>query len=263
MPTAEKGIVVQIRKINDDIWDMTVSAPVIAGNSRAGQFVHVRVSEEFNPFLRRPLSVGPCSGDFLRLIFIVKGRGTRWLCNRCPGDHIDMIGPLGHPFQLPEPGAHSFLVAGGIGIVPLLLLKDQLPEGTSVDFLLGVRSVSLLTIDNAEIRQKKIQLASDDGSIGFHGSVVELLEQYLHKCEGKGIAVYGCGPYPMLSVLKSVCTPKSIRLYVSLEVPMGCGMGACQSCAVSKVDSDGYYLVCQDGPVFDAAKVDLKPEAVV
>ncbi len=257
IPVAEKGMIEQVRKISNGIWDVTVFSPEIARSSRAGQFVHVRVTDGFNPFLRRPLSVGPCRGDYLSLIFNVKGVGTSLLAEKHPGDRIDLIGPLGNPFTFPEDDQHPVLVAGGIGVVPLLLLDTQLPGSVARDFLLGVRSTDCLTVDDVEIRRRKINLASDDGSIGYNGTVIDLLERLLIKLKQRNVVIYGCGPGTMMLALKDVCTARSITAYVSLEVPMGCGVGACQSCAVPKADGDGYYLVCRDGPAFDASEVDL------
>lgn len=259
MPVAEKGIVTKIISISDSIRDITIRAPDIAGISKAGQFVHVRVDETFNPFLRRPFSVGPIEGDQIRLIFLVKGRGTEILARKKPGDEVDLIGPLGNPFQTHYNGEYPVLVAGGIGVVPLLFLKYQLPPNLLSSFLLGVRSESSLTVNKEEIKRCNIDLASDDGSIGFEGNVIQLLERHLQNLTNRRMIVYGCGPGLMLTALKTLCLANSIPAYVSLEVPMGCGVGACQSCAVSKVDGAGYFLVCQDGPVFNAETVDLNP----
>ncbi len=262
LPIAEKGVVDRIRKISVDTWDMNVFSPGIAGSSKAAQFVHVRVSEDFRPFLRRPLSVGPCNGDYLRLIFTVKGSGTRLLAQMSPGDAVDMIGPLGNTFKLPEDDEYPLIVGGGIGVVPLLLLDDQIPKVNPRDFLLGVRTESLLPVDEPEIRRRNIQIASDDGSIGFCGNVIQLMEKKLIELRSNRVVVYACGPGMMMYALKLLCTKHSIKAYVSLEAPMGCGLGACQSCAVPRSDGDGYLLVCQDGPVFDATEVALEPEVL-
>lgn len=258
-PYAEKGVVEQVRKISEGIWDMTVLAPKIAGASRAGQFVHVRVSDGFSPFLRRPLSVGPARGDFFRLIFTVRGSGTRLLAAKEPGGVIDLIGPLGRPFIMPGGDQFPILVAGGIGVVPLLLLDNQLSMEYEKEFLLGISSVKDATLDEVEVGQRRIQLSSDDGSVGFHGNTIELLMKRLDELNRKNIVIYGCGPGPMLYALKKLCQERSIPAYVSLEVPMGCGVGACQSCAVPRADGGGYYLVCHDGPVFNASDVELQP----
>lgn len=259
-PVAEIGVITGIRQLSLAAWQMEVKAATVAQAARAGQFVHLRVSHTFQPMLRRPMSVGPvCQGE-LRLIFAVRGAGTRALTQKLPGEDIDLIGPLGKPFPLPTPGAEVVMVAGGIGVVPLLLLDDQLPPGTSKTFLLGVRSASLLTVPEDEIKARGIVLATDDGTMGVAGSVLDLLERHIKRSPEVARQVYACGPPEMLRRLKEFCAGRRIPAQVSLEVPMGCGLGACQSCAVPRADGTGYLLVCRDGPAFDATEVDLSPE---
>jgi len=259
-PAAEMGIVKAVRQISDGCWDVSVQAPFNALHSRAGQFVHVRVGEGFNPFLRRPLSVGPCREGRLRLIFTVRGRGTRLLTGSSPGDKLDIIGPLGNPYQMPDEDEVAVMVAGGIGIVPLLLLDDQMSPKQERMFIAGFRSGSLLTVDGNEATARRIRVATDDGSMGFHGTAVALLQNCLAEYQGKRPFIYACGPGPMMAAMKKFCSERGIRAQVSLEVPMGCGLGACQSCAVPRADGKGYLLVCHDGPVFDINDVDLTPE---
>jgi dihydroorotate dehydrogenase electron transfer subunit len=259
MSVSEKGIITGIKQISGDIWDITVESSKIAKNSEPGQFVHVRINDGFKPFLRRPLSIGPVEGDSLRLIFLVKGKGTQALAQRTVGDEIDMIGPLGSMFKMPKKDEFPIFVAGGIGVVPLLFLDDYLPLDIPRMFLLGLRSESFSTVSSDELKKRNISVSSDDGSIGFKGNVIELLTEQLDNNKNLNPVIYSCGPGIMLAKLKEFCEQRYIPAYVSLEVPMGCGVGACQSCAVPKADGDGYYLVCQDGPVFDASFVDLNP----
>ena len=262
VPIAEIGEVLAVKPVSADIWEMVVRAPRIADVARAGQFVHVRIGEGFSPFLRRPLSIGPCHDGCMMLIFTVRGEGTRLLAAKKPGDKIDLIGPLGNPFRLPDKNAVSFLVAGGIGIVPLLLLDDQISEKQSRQFLLGIRTRDLLSVSSEQVTQRRIILATEDGSAGFHGNGVQLLASVLEGNADSSVMVYGCGPTPMMNALKQLCKEQDIAAQVSLEVPMGCGVGACQSCAVSRADGEGYFLVCCDGPVFDINQVNLIPELV-
>ncbi len=259
-PVAETGRLLEINQISHGTWDVTIQAPKIANSCRAGQFVHVRVGDVFNPFLRRPLSIGPCEGDNLRLIFTERGRGTELLAQKQPGDVVDLIGPLGNAYPLPAEDVHLGLIAGGIGVVPLLLFDSQTGNETERSFLLGVRSKDFLTVTESEIKAHGLFVSSDDGSIGYKGNVVELLEKRLSSIRNKKIVVYACGPGVMMRALKGFCAEHGFPLYVSLEVSMGCGVGACQSCAVDNAENDGYLLVCKDGPVFRAQDVDLSPE---
>lgn len=240
---------------------MVVRSRRLAETAKSGQFLHIRAGQGFMPFLRRPLSVGPCRGDRLTLIFTVRGEGTRLLSLLQPGAALDIIGPLGTSFVMPPENSEVLLVAGGIGVVPLLLLDDQLPKSQARRFLLGIRSLSYITVGNADLTRRKIKLATDDGSTGFKGNVINLLERELAEIKNP-LAVYGCGPAPMLTTLKELCLRRGIPAQVSLEVPMGCGVGACQSCAVPRADGAGYYMVCRDGPTFDINAVDLTPGMV-
>jgi len=258
-PISEACEIISNTEITTDTWEMAVVAKRIATECKPGQFVHVRTGSGFNPFLRRPLSIGPCNGDRLRLIFIVRGVGTRILAEMQPGEIVDLVGPLGNPYQLPDKDEIAILVGGGIGVVPLLILNDYLPKERENHFLLGIRSMDLLPILPAEIEQRGIDIASDDGSIGFNGLVTHLLESKLDELAGRSMRIYGCGPEPMTRAIKDICIKRGIPAQVSLEVPMGCGVGACQSCAVLRVDGNGYLLVCKDGPVFDVNEVDLTP----
>jgi dihydroorotate dehydrogenase electron transfer subunit len=260
IPIAEIGRLIAGREISLDQWDMIVEAPKIAKQTQAGQFVHVRVGDGFNPFLRRPLSIGPVDGDQIRLIFTVRGEGTRLLTRKHVGDPVDLIGPLGRPFILPAADELPVFVTGGIGIVPLLALDSKLPKAQNRLFLFGVRSRNAMPVTNEELAARRIQISSDDGSIGHHGNVISLLEKVLPEDSNAKKAFYACGPEPMLIGLKRFCVENNYRCYISMEVPMGCGLGACQSCAVPRADGNGYLLVCKDGPVFDCRDVLLKPE---
>ncbi len=256
-PIAEVGKVVSLEAVSHDNWDMSVYAPGILERTVAGQFVHVRVGDGYLPLLRRPLSIGPSTGDVMRLIFTVRGEGTKLLAKKQPGEAIDLIGPLGNGFKLPPKGEAVVLVGGGIGIVPLLSLSELIKEDWDVKFLLGIRSRDFLPISVEEIEHRGIIVSSDDGSLGRKGFVTDMFKDTLDELEGQKIAAYACGPEPMARVFKSICLDRKIPAQVSLEVSMGCGVGACQSCAVKRADNNGYLLVCKDGPVFDANDVDL------
>ena len=259
-PIAEIGRVNTTREISANLWDIEIDAPRISAVTRAGQFAHVRVSGGFDPFLRRPLSIGPIAGDKLRLIFQVRGEGTRLLAAKKSGDPVDLIGPLGHPIQIPDGEGPVIFLSGGIGVVPLLTLDDQLPGKRERIFILGVRSTATIPVSLAEAAERHIQWSSDDGSLGFHGNTVQLLERIVDGlAKNTAPLVIACGPGPMLRGMKSFCLKRRITALVSLEVPMGCGVGACQSCAVPRSDGKGYYLVCKDGPVFDCRDVVLEP----
>ncbi len=258
-PIAEIGLVRESIEISPNLWDISIEAPRLASVTRAGQFAHVRVSAGFDPFLRRPLSIGPIAGDVLRLIFHIRGEGTRLLAAKRSGDTIDLIGPLGHPINVPKGHNPIIFLTGGIGVVPLQILDDQMPKERERVFILGVRSAFTIPLSLSEAMQRNILWASDDGSLGYHGNTVQLLKNVVDGLSAdKKPLVIACGPAGMLRGMKKFCIERNIPSLVSLEVPMGCGVGACQSCAVPRSDGKGYYLVCKDGPVFDCLDILLE-----
>lgn len=254
---SEFGTVVSNIKGAEDIWEMEVLSPNIASDARPGQFVHIRCDSDFNPLLRRPMSIGPVIKDQISLIYAVHGTGTRILTERKAGDQIDLIGPLGSSFTIPDPELTVIFLAGGIGIVPILFLYDTLKDKSAAHFILGVRSRMYMPISEQDVVRRNILISTDDGSLGHHGNVIQLLEQVVKDIDKKKIKIYGCGPTPMLIALKSFCLKYSLSAEISLEVPMGCAIGACQSCAIHRADGKGYYLVCRDGPAFPIEKVDI------
>jgi len=252
---SEIGTVVSNERGAKDIWEMELIAPKIASDTLPGQFVHIRCNPGFKPLLRRPMSIGPVVKDKFSLIYAVHGEGTRLLTEKKTGDKIDLIGPLGNSFTKPDQDVTAIYVAGGIGVVPLLSCYDLQADPDNAHFILGARSMMYMPISEKDVIQRNVMISTDDGSIGHHGNVIQLLEQIVGDIKSKYIKVYGCGPTPMMSALKKYCVEHSISAELSLEVPMGCAVGACQSCAVRRADGNGYYLVCRDGPVFPIEEV--------
>jgi NAD(P)H-flavin reductase len=150
------------------------------------------------------------------------------------------LGPLGRGFQPPPAGARALLVGGGIGIAPLAILQDQLGQATT---LLGFRDARHAA--GAELLAGPL-LATDDGSLGHHGLVTELLAAELES-DGHAV-VYACGPPPMLEAVRAMCADADVPCQLALEAGMACGFGACFGCAVPR-SGGGYLRVCVDGPV--------------
>ncbi len=219
---------------------------------RAGQFAHLRCGEEHT--LRRPISLCDVEGDRVRLVFEVKGGGTRYLAERRPGDTIDLLYPLGRGFTAKPEALPTLLVGGGLGIPPLLLAARRC-EGKA-EAILGYRSAerSFLTEDFARAT-KRLTLCSDDGSLGERGFVDAPLKRRLS--EASFGRVLCCGPRPMLNAAARVCAEFGVVCEVSMEERMACGLGACLGCAIALRDGEGqrFAHVCKDGPVFDASEV--------
>lgn len=226
------------------IW---LDCPQIAASARPGQFVMVRCGQE--NFLRRPLSIHRVAdGTKLAFLFTVVGKGTQWLCQRKAGDTVDLLGPLGNGFFI-EPDAHNLLlVAGGIGIAPLVFLaQTAINQGLSVKLLLGAVTADQLCPRHLIPPEAEFICATDDGSAGIKGFVTNLLPDAVSKAD----QVFICGPAPMYRAIVKQYSPllATRPVQISLEMRMGCGIGVCYSCTVKT--GNGLKQVCQDGPVFN------------
>jgi dihydroorotate dehydrogenase electron transfer subunit len=179
------------------------------------------------------------------------------------GAAVEVWGPLGNGFPVDEVD-HLGLVAGGIGQTPFLAHVRQVlgargyggqPARRSarrVSLFYGVRTADLAAgVDDFRAAGAEVQLASDDGSVGFHGFVTQLLERQ-EVLPGRLI---GCGPEPMMHALARLAAARGVTCHLSLESPMACGVGICFSCVTRVKTAEGwdYRRICMDGPVFDAA----------
>jgi len=242
-----------------EIFRLTLRAPEIAANARPGQFVMVQTSPGYDPLLRRPLSIHQTIGhDQVQLLYKVVGKGTRLLATMTAGQQLNLTGPLGHGFELAASKAIC-LVGGGMGIAPLYFLAREILRNTCPPkcvVLLGARTAAELGPLPGNFMDLGVttHLATDDGSLGHHGFVAELLLQHLDP-ELKW-TVCACGPHPMMKAVAGQCRKQGWECQVSLEATMACGIGACLGCAVPQAELSGPYLhVCKDGPVFKAEEV--------
>ncbi|MBI3919817.1 MAG: dihydroorotate dehydrogenase electron transfer subunit [Armatimonadetes bacterium] len=242
-------------------YQMTLSVPADFPPPLPGQFVQVRCSRDNDPFLRRPFSVCTYSrGDSaLSIVYQVVGRGSAYLSRRQAGEEIDMLGPLGNPFPLPD-AAHAILVGGGVGVPPLVRLADWLLYEVrvpleSVVVLQGARTKSAVLCDDLfHSMGVSLQVSTEDGTSGHKGLVTDLLQPVLgNRGDGKRMVVYACGPPPMLKAVAAVAERGDVQCHVCMEAPMPCGFGVCMGCVIPTVN--GYQRCCREGPVFDAREV--------
>lgn len=237
-----------------------LKCPEIALAARPGQFVHLRIAEALDPLLRRPFSVmlaEPGSGQ-IRLLVRVAGRGTEVVASHADGTRYDLLGPLGNGWTLPEDDGDLMLVAGGVGVAPLIFLADHLRMSDSqahVHSLFGAATEDLLVCwTEFSSRCDQFTAATEDGSAGEEGLVTELLAAELGKQPPS--RVYACGPAAMLAAVARMCTATGVPCEVSVEQWMGCGVGACLGCVVPAAgEGDSYLRVCADGPVFDGNEI--------
>jgi NAD(P)H-flavin reductase len=221
----------------------------------AGQFAMLSAAarwgggEDGRPFLGRAFSVARQREGEAHYLLEDVGPGTERLCELRAGDEIDVTGPLGQGFTAPPEGHRALLVGGGVGIAPLAILQDELGDAVGVP-LLGFRDE---THAHGAALLRGARVATDDGSIGHHGLVGELLEAELRA--GAPAQVYACGPPAMLEAIRALCERQGVPCQLALEAGMACGFGACFGCVVPK-RGGGYLRVCVDGPAIDAELLD-------
>ncbi len=251
MPVQVLCTVAENRPINDFAWSMTLkTGPELAGQIACGQFVHIRCGDAL--LLRRPISICDWQGDLVRLVYEVRGEGTEWLSRRRSGDVLDVLGPLGHGFDVS--GQKLLLVGGGIGVPPLLsCAKRAADRGAEVHAAFGFRGLShqMLTAEFG-VPCGDVFVISDDGTTGRKGFVTELVDEVL---DGSFDSVLACGPKPMLKGVAALAQARGVPCQVSMEERMGCGVGACLVCACKTADGHMKH-VCKDGPVFLSTEVD-------
>ncbi len=273
-PAVSMAEVLENCEIGPGCFRMRLADANVARSARPGQFVHVRLpGSSLDPLLRRPFSVclaDPGEGTLL-VLYQVVGRGTQMLAKIRPGDYLNVLGPLGRGFDMPPADGKGdvALVAGGLGIAPLIMLSRDLSRaGVGCSFLVGGRSQDLLVgldlvpcagAGLAAPRRRDLQVVTEDGSIGRQGLVTDALDDLLR--DGGARCVYACGPVGMLREVGRLGEAHRVPVQVSLEERMACGLGACLGCAVKARPGRGgretYLRVCVDGPVFWAGEVDL------
>ena len=216
-----------------------------------GQFYMLTAGERWGggaderPFLPRAFPVLRRHEDgTLDCLLEDVGPGTRRLCELRAGDGLWLLGPLGVGFRAPEHGQRPLLVGGGVGIAPLAIWQDEV----GAPALLGFRDAAHAE-GAALLRDARI--ATDDGSVGVRGFVTELLREEMDP----GSVVYACGPPPMLEAVRALCSAEGVPAQLALESGMACGFGACFGCVVPT--RGGYVRLCVDGPVLDAADLEL------
>lgn len=246
--------VVETVQVHENIYIQKVLSPEIAHNILPGQFLNIRVSEFSTPLLRRPFSICDVEGDHIFLMFNVMGEGTKILACKQPGSLVDILGPLGNGFDLDDDYDTAVIVAGGLGSAPFPFVTRKIKESKKILSFVGGRSkddVITYALDN-------VHISTDDGSVGFEGNVVQLLENNIEKLTSSKIKVFGCGPNAMLRSLKDFCLKYGFNCEVSTESAMACGFGICQGCPIeSTTNSDKYLLICKDGPVFNIKDVKI------
>jgi dihydroorotate dehydrogenase electron transfer subunit len=244
-----KAEVISSSRVAQGIHLLEMEAPQLGALARPGQFAMLKCGG--GAFLRRPLSIHRVSPDKSKIsfLFAVVGKGTDWLSSSKHGDVIDILGPLGNGFSLNKLSKEILLVAGGLGIAPLVFLaEDALAKGVHVNLAYGTASDERL---DKELLPKGIDLLefTDDGSCGTKGLVTQCIPDFMETVD----QIFACGPLPMYKGMRKQPNLLGNPVQVSLETRMACGLGVCYGCTIRT--RSGQKQVCHDGPVFDMDEV--------
>ncbi len=244
------AVVVENKEIAEEIFALTFSCGE-AVPVRAGQFCMIGV---MGFPLRRPIAVCKAEGERITVCYRLKGEGTRALSRVNAGEVLSVLLPLGNGFFVAEEEKRIAVVGGGVGIFPLISLIREYEGKKEISAYMGFRNRDALCMEEEMARANHLTLASDDGSVGFHGTAVQAFINDFNRAKPQ--AVFACGPTPMLRALKGAANDLGVPVYVSLEERMGCGLGACLVCVCNKTDGR-HARVCKDGPVFEINEVEL------
>jgi dihydroorotate dehydrogenase electron transfer subunit len=250
---------------------MWIEAPDIASSAQPGQFITVRC-EDFP--LRRPFSIHQVAvvneakqpqtgegsgGGGIAILFQIVGEGTLWLSQRQRGEKIDVLGPLGNGFTIETHSRNLLLAAGGIGVAPLIFLAQRTSSWHSVTLIHGASTAAQL-YPLSSLRAKRSNLLplldkvkfipiTEDSTMGKRGVVTDILPDFLDWAD----QIYACGPIDMYKAMSTMSLRAERsnlkKCQVSLEVRLGCGIGACYGCTVNT--RKGLKRVCRDGPIFE------------
>jgi dihydroorotate dehydrogenase electron transfer subunit len=207
------------------------------------------------PLLPRPMSL-LTAGERPSILIKVVGEGTTRMAHASSGEPFQLLAPLGKPWS-PCPRDHTpVLVAGGVGVAPLVFLARDLCESSRALALYGARTLHDLPLTEELEAVADLRIATEDGSRGIRGRVTVLVEQALDELAKKGRAakVYCCGPDRMMAAVAALCAGRGVLCEVSLETPMACGYGVCLGCPVPRA-SGGFLYACTEGPCIDAASI--------
>lgn len=263
MPVNIKAKLIAKEKLKPGIFKFSVQAEKIVNTAKAGNFIEIRVNNDIEPFLRRPISIYNMNREngILDFIFQVKGKGTKILSERNIGDLIDIIGPLGYGTFKYSNYQNLAIIGGGIGVFPLYeLAKNAKIDNKNVNIYLGFRNKDLVVLED-EFKQvsNNLIIATDDGSYSQKGFAIDFLKRDIET--EKIDSIYACGPLPMLKAVQKLAIERNIPCQISLEEKMACGLGVCLGCAVktsaSSKENPEYWHVCKAGPVFQAKDVEI------
>ncbi len=265
-----KGTVLSQQAFQGEYRHLVIRAPQIARQAEPGQFVMIQPGRGPEPLLPRPFSIyraAHAHPESIEILYKVIGMGSALMSDKQPGDDLQVIGPLGHPFAIKKTGAPMWLVGGGYGVGPMVFITDVLRSQKSevriqksgfIRAFIGARTKNAVLCVN-EFKKNKVlvHVSTNDGSMGMKGLVTDVIERELKKT-GARPTFYACGPTPMLRAVAELAMRYGLPSEVSLEETMGCGTGVCLSCVCDVHSENGgssQRMICRHGPVFAGDQV--------
>ena len=264
MRSDHSAVLLRTRDFSPGLFSAIFSAPALAREVEAGQFVMLDLPGRIRPYLRRAYSVADADAGNGEVEFLVKtiGPGTAALQALLPGQPVRLLGPLGNGFSFHDlaAGSRVAIVAGGIGAAPFPLLLRRLAEaGLAADLFFGGRSRAdlLLAARFEGIVSGDMRLATDDGSEGERGFVTDLFARRASELRAAYARVFACGPMPMFAALARVVARLGLSSEFSTEAEMGCGFGVCLGCVIPGTQKR-FVVSCQEGPILPPERIDWK-----
>jgi 2-polyprenylphenol hydroxylase and related flavodoxin oxidoreductases len=262
------GEILSNEEIQKEYFLMKVKLASSFDDPLPGQFVMIRIAGLNDPFLSRPISIYSFSRGKnsckMELLYRVVGKGTQIMAGLIKSSQVEIHGPLGGSFEMPDNKKQIIFIAGGIGIAPLSLLAEYLGRNVclskeSMSFYLGAQTAdAIVGLDKLQKLCYNIKVCTDDGTLGRKGLVTDIFQKDMKKYSAPDTMIYTCGPKAMIKTLSKILKGSKFQCQASLEERMACGTGACMGCAVAIRDKQGnlgYKRVCADGPVFDIRQI--------
>lgn len=246
--------------VAEDHYLLRCSCPEIAATALPGQFIHVLIPQGSGLLLRRPFTIYTVEGDEITMLYQLIGEGTTVLSGLKRSDFIRVLGPLGNTFEVSPTPNPAIIVGGGAGIASLMLLAAALRDRDvhTLGLVGSMNRARLLSVEDLKAIGVETHIATDDGSVGHHGFVTELLTHTLETHELQNPIIYACGPDGMLRAVTKIAHDYCIATQLAMENQMGCALGVCLGCVCKVQMPDGgfeYQRVCTEGPVFNAKDI--------
>jgi dihydroorotate dehydrogenase electron transfer subunit len=256
-PPVQRRVEVVARRPVNAYTELTLAAPEIAERAEPGQFVAFAMGGSTSALLlRRSIALAGAGDGVVTVVVAPHGPGSTWLAGLQVGEQVDVIGPLGRPFPLPERGTAALLVGGGYGAAALVGLAARLRDGGSrVAAVTGAASADrLCSVEELSAVAEPAVVTTDDGSAGRTGRVTVAVDELI----GDAGVVYACGPMAMLRAVADAATAAGVPSYVAVEESMACGIGVCMTCVLPVIGDDGrtrFSRSCTEGPIFGGDRV--------